>query len=129
MIIGGLISAALLIMWLTAVSNFVFFPKLQAGKKAKEQPLISILIPARNEGKVIRRTIEAILAQTYKNFELIILNDQSEDNTLPQIQVAAQNDQRVLDHKRPFATQKMARQKLGMSPAEPTCQGGISSFH
>jgi chlorobactene glucosyltransferase len=47
-------------------------------------PLISIIVPARNEARNIRRCVEALLAQTYPNFELIVVDDRSTDAT-PQI--------------------------------------------
>lgn len=47
-------------------------------------PLVSICVPARDEEKNIQACVEAILAQTYPNFELIVLDDRSTDST-PQI--------------------------------------------
>jgi chlorobactene glucosyltransferase len=44
-------------------------------------PLISICIPARNEERNIRHCVEALLAQTYPNFEIIVLDDRSTDST------------------------------------------------
>lgn len=57
------------------------------------QPLISIIVPARNEARNIRRCIEAVQSQTYSNFELIAVDDGSTDATaeiLEQLQAAAQ---------------------------------------
>jgi len=61
-------------------------------------PLISICVPARNEGHNIRACVEAMLAQDYPNFEIIVLDDRSTDST-PEIlrdtrhlRLAAQND-------------------------------------
>jgi chlorobactene glucosyltransferase len=45
-------------------------------------PLISVCVPARNEERNIRRCVEALLAQTYPNFEVIVLDDRSTDGTL-----------------------------------------------
>ncbi len=44
-------------------------------------PLVSVLIPARNEQNNIRRCVEAILAQDYPNFECFVLDDRSTDAT------------------------------------------------
>lgn len=43
--------------------------------------LISIIMPSFNTGKYITETIESVLAQSYKNWELIIVDDCSSDNT------------------------------------------------
>lgn len=44
-------------------------------------PRLSILIPAFNTERFIAKTIDSVLAQTYKDWELIILDDKSTDNT------------------------------------------------
>lgn len=43
--------------------------------------LISVCIPARNEERNIGRCVEALLAQTYPNYEIIVLDDRSTDST------------------------------------------------
>jgi chlorobactene glucosyltransferase len=57
-------------------------------------PLISVCIPARNEEHNLRACAEAILAQTYPNFELIVLDDRSTDAT-PAILERLSQDQRL----------------------------------
>ncbi len=49
---------------------------------SNESPLVSICIPVYNGEKYIRQTVESVLAQTYSNFELIINDDISTDNSL-----------------------------------------------
>jgi len=44
-------------------------------------PFVSVLIPARNEERNIRECVESLLIQNYKKFEVIVLNDNSEDRT------------------------------------------------
>lgn len=46
------------------------------------QPFVSVVVPAYNEEKVIRRTIESLLASDYPNFEIIVVDDGSPDETL-----------------------------------------------
>lgn len=46
-----------------------------------ENPLVSVLIPTFNRCKLVQETIDSVLAQTFKNFELIVIDDGSEDGT------------------------------------------------
>ena len=46
-----------------------------------QDPLVSIIIPVFNRGYLISETLDSILAQIYKNWECIIVNDGSSDNT------------------------------------------------
>ena len=45
------------------------------------QPFVSIMIPAHNEAEVIQKTALNILNLDYKNFEIILIDDRSDDNT------------------------------------------------
>ncbi len=60
---------------------------------------MSIGIPAYNNGAYIGETIESILAQTYKNIELVIVDDNSSDNTYQVLQQYAEKDKRVKIYK------------------------------
>ena len=44
-------------------------------------PAVSIVIPARNEERSIERTVRAFLAQSYRNLEIIVVDDRSTDGT------------------------------------------------
>jgi len=45
------------------------------------KPYVSVVMPAYNSEKTIKRSVDSVLAQTFKDFELIIVDDGSEDAT------------------------------------------------
>jgi chlorobactene glucosyltransferase len=47
----------------------------------KDNPLISVLVPARNEEENIKKCIVSLTKQDYKNIEILVLDDNSTDNT------------------------------------------------
>ena len=58
-------------------------------------PMVSVLMTAYNREKYIAEAIESVLASTYTNFELIIVDDRSSDNTVAIAQTYAANDNRI----------------------------------
>lgn len=63
-------------------------------------PLVSVIIPTYNRGYCIKRSIFSVLNQTYKNIELIIVDDGSTDNTENVIQDIIATDSRVIYKKK-----------------------------
>ena len=55
--------------------------RLNKKRNKANKPLVSVLLCTRNDGKYIKECIKSILSQTYDNFELIIWNDGSLDDT------------------------------------------------
>ena len=61
----------------------------------KNYGLVSIITPTFNSADFIKETIESILSQTYVNWELLITDDCSTDNTCTIIQEYIENDNRI----------------------------------
>lgn len=57
--------------------------------------LVSIVLPVYNGGDLLAQSIESVLAQTYRDFELIIVNDGSTDDTPNVIEKYASKDLRI----------------------------------
>ena len=45
----------------------------------ENKPLISVIVPVYNVQKYVRKSVESILQQTYKNLEIILVDDGSTD--------------------------------------------------
>lgn len=59
------------------------------------KPLVSVVIPVYNAGEFLAASIESILNQTYQNFEFIIINDASTDNSLKIINKYKKHHQKI----------------------------------
>lgn len=60
-----------------------------------DSPLVSVLIANYNYAKYINQTLESVLCQTYPNFEIIVCDDGSSDNSCEVIETYVQNDSRI----------------------------------
>ena len=61
----------------------------------EKEPLVSIITPLYNSEKFIAETIESVIAQTYKNWEMIIVNDCSKDNGASIVKEYSKKDKRI----------------------------------
>jgi glycosyltransferase involved in cell wall biosynthesis len=66
------------------------------------QPLISVIIPAHNSQETIAAAINSILNQTYPNSEIIVINDNSTDDTMAVVRAIEERDPRVRCFSLPF---------------------------
>ena len=44
-------------------------------------PLVSVVVPTHNRSNMLKRALDSVLAQTFDNFELIVVSDASTDRT------------------------------------------------
>ncbi len=65
------------------------------GEKENEQLLVSIVTPMYNSAKFIGTTIKSVLNQTYQNWELILVDDYSTDDTVSIVRKYADSDSRI----------------------------------
>ena len=89
-----------------------------------ETPLVSIITPAFNSEKFIAETIRSVQNQTYKNWEMIIVDDRSIDNTLSIVREMARNDTRVKVH----SLEKNSGTGLARNVALTKCSGRYIAF-
>jgi glycosyltransferase involved in cell wall biosynthesis len=61
----------------------------------KDAPKVSVVIPAYNRAKYLGMAIQSVLNQTFTDFELIVVDNNSTDGSLEIAQIAAQQDSRI----------------------------------
>lgn len=82
------------IQLLVALVNYVFRQKIPVRKGYNN--LISVLIPARNEAHNIGNLLDDLLKLDYQNFEILVFDDQSTDNTREIVLKYRASDSRIL---------------------------------
>ena len=60
-----------------------------------ETPLISVIMPNYNGHRFVEQAIDSVLSQTYQNFELIVVDDCSTDDSLQRIKIKENTDNRI----------------------------------
>jgi len=68
-----------------------------------QSPLVSVCIPVYNGSRYIAETVESVLRQTWQNWELIVVDNASTDDTAPILErlMAASSDPRIKVHRNP----------------------------
>lgn len=91
-----LILSFTLISFGVVLYNSLTAPTLRNKKVSfADETLISILIPARNEEKNIGGCLDSLINQSYLNYEIIVLDDESTDSTPKIVNEYAQKDNRI----------------------------------
>ncbi|MBQ8250583.1 MAG: glycosyltransferase family 2 protein, partial [Alphaproteobacteria bacterium] len=69
---------------------------IHTSKPHTNDPLVTVIMPTYNRSHEVEKAIQSILSQTYKNFEFIIINDGSQDNTLFILKKWQKKDKRII---------------------------------
>jgi chlorobactene glucosyltransferase len=73
------------------IINLIFIRKPIIYHQNNSDALVSVLIPARNEENNIKRCLYSLIDQTYKNLEIIVLDDDSDDQTYDVVRNISKN--------------------------------------
>jgi glycosyltransferase involved in cell wall biosynthesis len=89
-------SALFILMVIGTIINIFAMPRLASYQlnQNKAAPLVSILIPMRNEERNVERIIRSLKGLTYQRVEVIILDDQSTDRTRQLLEQETKGDKR-----------------------------------
>lgn len=69
--------------------------KVSSAQKELKQPLISVVIPVFNVEKYLKKNLDSIISQTYKNLQIILVNDGSTDNSAAICATYLKKDSRI----------------------------------
>lgn len=70
-------------------------PKFSFNQFALDKPLVSVIVPAYNAEAYILQTLNSVLSQTYKNIEVVVVDDGSHDKTAQIVESIMLRDNRV----------------------------------
>lgn len=87
--------ARLIVMVALALANRARERKRTPPALPANEPLLSVVIPAFNEVKVIASSVSRILGSDYRNIEVIVVDDGSTDGTSDAVRTSFANEQRV----------------------------------
>jgi Glycosyl transferase family 2 len=80
-LLGQVLTALLVAQVGLVIWNLRVVRRPPARRWRADAPLVSVLVPARNEEESIGACIDALLAQDYPNLEIVVLDDDSTDGT------------------------------------------------
>ncbi|MCK5735654.1 MAG: glycosyltransferase, partial [Spirochaetaceae bacterium] len=108
---------------LFTLANIIYLKMVSLKPSGNNGPMVSVLIPARNEAERIAPTLKGLTEQNYLNFEVIVLDDNSEDETLNLVRNLTEEDNRFRVIKgdklpsgwngKPFAMQQLTKAAKG----------------
>jgi chlorobactene glucosyltransferase len=91
----AVINGLLLLLLTVILINSIFAPCIKKGPIPSKTPFVSILIPARDEALNISHCLEGLIRQQYPHYEIVVLDDHSQDDTAKIVCEHARLDDRI----------------------------------
>jgi cellulose synthase/poly-beta-1,6-N-acetylglucosamine synthase-like glycosyltransferase len=88
-------AAARFVLCHFSIKRTTFLTPRSAGWDRSRAPKVSILVPAKDEAANIENCLESLLGQDYPNYEILVIDDRSGDDTAARAQRVADRDGRV----------------------------------
>ncbi len=101
------------------------FHPCSPGMSSSNEPLVSIVLTCFNSERFLEETLASVRAQTYRNWELLAVNDGSTDKTAQLLEAAAQLDSRIKHIRR---TERSGQPGAARNTAIPLIQGSFVAF-
>lgn len=79
----------------TVIANVVYFRRATHRPRIRSGPFISVIVPARNERTRIADCVRSLLSQSYADYEVIVVDDDSADETRCIVAALAEHDSRL----------------------------------
>ncbi len=70
--------------------------KIKLKERISQDKLVSVIIPLYNNSRFVKKCVESLQEQTYKNIEIIVVDDRSTDDSLQIVKQMAESDGRVV---------------------------------
>ncbi|MDX9799716.1 MAG: glycosyltransferase [Spirochaetia bacterium] len=132
-------SVLFLIYFYTAVFLFIHIfviagviSSFNRERKAKNHKIpdvkISVIVPARDEEKTLPALFKSLLSQSVDNFEIILINDRSQDNTLEIMESfrdANPGRVKVIDNRHSFSGKNPKQMALSLAERETAAEGEV----
>jgi glycosyltransferase involved in cell wall biosynthesis len=96
--LATIVSAGILVLAVSRLGGFRRrFPTLREwqGPSPDPWPLVSVIVPCRNEGGSVEAAMRSLLAQDYPSLEIVAIDDRSEDATGAILDTLAEKDRRL----------------------------------
>ena len=90
-----LVFLAVVVPFVALIRHRQAIPLLPIAESAGSLPPLSVIVPARDEGRTIEVALRSLLAQDYPHLEIVVVDDRSSDDTGKVVEALASRDPRV----------------------------------